>query len=388
MQALPKVQPDPKFPRRILIVDDEPEPLRAAARVLRRAGYDVSTAEDGQGALTGLSRGRFDAVVSDISMPGMDGIALLRSIRDVDPEVPVILLTGVPAIETAVQALDHGAYKYLVKPINPEQLVDVAAKAVRLAASRRDEMEPIPSSKRLFHPTDGLSSTLELALTNIRLVFQPIVKRDGALFGHEALMRCNLPQLVNPEALIEMANSLHRLEELGRTARRLASAVFTGKKRLDTLFVNIHPSELYDGELLNPNGALTPHAPNIVLEITERASVRSMGDLQQRVAELRAAGYRIAIDDLGAGYAGLSSFIQLEPDVVKVDMSLVRDVDQSKKKQRLIENLVQLCGEMGTLVVEGVETTAERDALFAVGCRLMQGYLFARPAPNPEPAVF
>ena len=70
------------MPRRILIVDDEPEPLRAAARVLRRAGYEVSTAEDGQGALVGMSRGRFDAVVSDISMPGMDGIALLQNIRD------------------------------------------------------------------------------------------------------------------------------------------------------------------------------------------------------------------------------------------------------------------------------------------------------------------
>ena len=87
MHALPKVRSDPQMPRRILIVDDEPEPLRAAARVLRRAGYEVSTAEDGQGALVGMSRGRFDAVVSDISMPGMDGIALLQNIRDVDPEV-------------------------------------------------------------------------------------------------------------------------------------------------------------------------------------------------------------------------------------------------------------------------------------------------------------
>jgi EAL domain-containing protein (putative c-di-GMP-specific phosphodiesterase class I) len=127
----------------------------------------------------------------------------------------------------------------------------------------------------------------------------------------------------------------------------------------------------------------------VVLEVTERQTLDSVNEPAKRIAALKDAGFRIAVDDLGAGYAGLSSFVLLDPDIVKVDMSLVRGVDSSPKKQRLIENLVSLCAEMGTsVVVEGVETAAERDALASTGCAWMQGYLFGRPKPNPEPPIF
>src|SRR5690606_21718759 len=98
------------------------------------------------------------------------------------------------------------------------------------------------------------------------------------------------------------------------------------------------------------------------------------------VPALRDRGYRLAVDDLGAGYAGLTSFAQLEPAVAKLDMSLVRGVDQHPVKQRIVAGMVQLCRDMGTeVVVEGVETEAERDTLLACGCDWMQGYLFGRP---------
>jgi EAL domain-containing protein (putative c-di-GMP-specific phosphodiesterase class I) len=119
-----------------------------------------------------------------------------------------------------------------------------------------------------------------------------------------------------------------------------------------------------------------------VLEITERASIDSIQDLRQRVARLRETGYRIAIDDLGAGYAGLTSFALLEPEIVKIDMTLVRDVDRLEVKQRLIASITSLCTEMGILVVgEGVETQAERDTLIQLGCDLFQGYFIAKPGP-------
>ena len=98
------------------------------------------------------------------------------------------------------------------------------------------------------------------------------------------------------------------------------------------------------------------------------------------MTRLRALGYRIAIDDLGAGYAGLTSFAQLEPEVVKVDMSLVRGIDRSPVKQKLVRSIIALCTELGIqLVAEGIETPAERDALIALGGDLCQGYLFAKP---------
>jgi EAL domain-containing protein (putative c-di-GMP-specific phosphodiesterase class I) len=115
--------------------------------------------------------------------------------------------------------------------------------------------------------------------------------------------------------------------------------------------------------------------------VTERASLTSSPKLTARIARLRKLGFRLAIDDIGAGYSGLTSFTEVQPEIVKIDMSLVRDVHQSALKQRTISALCKLCHESGALVVgEGVETLAERDCLVALGCDLLQGYLIGRPA--------
>lgn len=96
-------------------------------------------------------------------------------------------------------------------------------------------------------------------------------------------------------------------------------------------------------------------------------------------------GFRIAIDDLGAGYAGLTSFATLEPELVKLDMSLVRDIDKNPMKEKLVRSMTALCKDLGMLVVaEGVETTRERDLLVELGCDLLQGFLLGRPAPAFE----
>jgi EAL domain-containing protein (putative c-di-GMP-specific phosphodiesterase class I) len=132
--------------------------------------------------------------------------------------------------------------------------------------------------------------------------------------------------------------------------------------------------------LMSRDAPLSKIAKNVVLEITERASLDSVKDVRARVAALREMGFRIAIDDLGAGYAGLTSFALLEPEIVKLDMTLVRDVHLNSTKQKLVRSMTQLAHDMGMMVVgEGVETAAERDALVSLGCDLLQGYLFAKP---------
>src|SRR5262245_52587381 len=104
-------------PRAILLVDDDREILRALDRVLGSAGHRVQKCEEANAAVTLLRNEKFDAVISDISMPNMDGIQLLRSVRDFDRDLPVILVTGQPSIQTAVEAVDYGAFKYLMKPV-------------------------------------------------------------------------------------------------------------------------------------------------------------------------------------------------------------------------------------------------------------------------------
>src|SRR6266536_3305270 len=137
---------------RVLIADDEPMLLRGLQRVLSRAGYEVITANDGQQAAELLVQMEFDAIVSDISMPGMNGIQLLRRARERDLDVPVLLVTGAPAVETAVEALEYGAFQYLPRPVESKQFEQAVEKAVqlhRMALMKREALGLLGSSQAL-----------------------------------------------------------------------------------------------------------------------------------------------------------------------------------------------------------------------------------------------
>ena len=195
-------------------------------------------------------------------------------------------------------------------------------------------------------------------------------------------MRTNEPSLPNPGVVLDTAERLGRQNELGRKVRATATAPVKADPSSGVLFVNLLPTDLMDDQLMSPDAPLTTIADRVILEITERSSLEQVSNVRERVAILRSLGFRIAIDDLGAGYAGLTSFAQLEPDIVKLDMSLVRDVHRTPTKRKLIGSMIELCRDMRILVVgEGVENTDERDALVDLGCDLVQGYLLSKPGP-------
>jgi EAL domain-containing protein (putative c-di-GMP-specific phosphodiesterase class I) len=151
------------------------------------------------------------------------------------------------------------------------------------------------------------------------------------------------------------------------------------------LFVNLHASDLADPELVDPNAPLTTWARRVVLEVAERASLEGIADPSQTAIRLRSRGFRLALDNLGAGYAGLSTIPLLEPEFVKVDMALVRGIDASTPKQRIVSGIVTLAHELSMKVIsEGVETEAERTALRELGSDLLQGYLIGRPGHPPH----
>jgi EAL domain-containing protein (putative c-di-GMP-specific phosphodiesterase class I) len=187
--------------------------------------------------------------------------------------------------------------------------------------------------------------------------------------------------------VVDAAERLGSLERLGRKVRSLAAAAMSGAEPGTSLFINLHPHDLTDVELFESTNALSQMASRVVLEVTERAAIEEVDGIERRVNQLRERGFRIAVDDLGAGYAGLSSFALLEPEIVKLDVSLLRDIDQSPVKQKLVASMTSLCKDMGFLVVaEGIETIAERDCVVALGCDLLQGFLFARPG-RPFPTA-
>lgn len=379
-QAAAGVQDEPKA--KVLVVDDEPVTARSYARALTAAGFRVTIANDGREAADLAKSQGFDVIVSDIAMPDMDGLALLRAIRQSDLDVPMVFMTGSPAIESAVQAIEYGAFRYLLKPVAPAALLDVverAARVHRLAKVRREAMLVRELEGKPIGDRAGLEARFASALEKMWVAAQPIVTWSGRqIFAYETLLRTDEPSLRSPLDFFDAAERLGRAPELGRIIRQRVA-----KQMKDTkadVFVNLHPSDLEDPELYAEDGALTPYAKQVVLEITERAALDRIHELQQRVTRLRALGYRIAIDDLGAGYAGLTSFAQLEPEVVKVDMSLVRGIDSSAVKQKLVRSIIALCTELGIhLIAEGIETPAERDTLVTLGGDLCQGYLFARP---------
>jgi EAL domain-containing protein (putative c-di-GMP-specific phosphodiesterase class I) len=146
------------------------------------------------------------------------------------------------------------------------------------------------------------------------------------------------------------------------------------------LFVNLHPLELLDDDLYDSEAPLSRDANRVVLEITERSRLDDIRGLLARIGLLRELGFRMAIDDIGAGYSGLAGFAHVEPSVVKIDMSLVRDIDRSATKQRIVKALVDLCKDLKVkTVAEGVETAAEHRCCAELGCTWLQGYRFAKP---------
>jgi EAL domain-containing protein (putative c-di-GMP-specific phosphodiesterase class I) len=378
--------------RSVLIVDDEIALCRALERVLRAANFEVTTTTDPTKALEVITQTPFDVVLTDVMMPSMSGVDLLRMLRAYDLDVPVILMTGNPTLETAVEALSLGALQYLPKPMPNDVLVNAVERASRLHRMAVMKREAIKLLEQQAEAKAGdrasLEASFDRALDTMWMAFQPIVVgRRSELFGYEALMRTKEPSLPHPGAVLDAAEKLDRISDLGRRVRTLSAQAFEKAPDDAVLFVNLHTRDLLDSELYEGASPLGRIANRVVLEITERAAIDLVKDVVGRISVLRYQGFRIAIDDLGAGYAGLASFAALEPDIVKLDMSLIRNVHQSPVRQRLIESMTSLCKEMKIQVVaEGVETSDELACVRRAGCDLLQGYLFAKPGP-PFPSV-
>ena len=378
----PLLEPAPGHGR-VLIVEDDRGLLEVYADLLMDAGFEVAVASDGQAALRALQAEPFDVVLSDVVMPGSNGVDLLRAVRTRDLDVPVVLVTGNPSVETAVQAVEMGALHYLLKPVAAAELVrcvSSAARLRRLAAVKREALRYLGQTDGMMGDRAGLEAVFGRAMESLSMAYQPIVRtRDGSIFAWEALLRTGEPEVSGPLAFLDMAERLGRIRDLSRAIR--ASVARTAKRTRGVMFfINLHPDDLLDENLYDPASALSTLAPEIVLEITERSPLEGIPEVRERVRRLRALGFRLAIDDLGAGYAGLTSFASLEPDFVKLDRGLVSGLDHEPIKRKLVGSIVSVSREMGIAVVaEGIETAEERDAAAALGCELMQGFLFRRP---------
>jgi EAL domain-containing protein (putative c-di-GMP-specific phosphodiesterase class I)/CheY-like chemotaxis protein len=260
------------------------------------------------------------------------------------------------------------------------QAIDQAALSV--------EHERSQTRHRLGRELDRL-----LAGGRISCVYQPIVSLRGyAVLGYELLARGPLrSELHGAEALFEVARAEHRLDELDTLCRSMAARGSAALPGNCLRFINAEPSALFSPtrekvwteELVR----LTPEEVRrlTVVEVTERSVIDDFALMRQVVRDLRSRGFRVAVDDAGAGYSGLQTMVEIEPDFIKLDMSLTRGIERSLVKQKLVATLNDFCRRSGiSLVAEGVETHAQLDALVALSVPYGQGFLFGRPG-SPYP---
>jgi EAL domain-containing protein (putative c-di-GMP-specific phosphodiesterase class I) len=209
--------------------------------------------------------------------------------------------------------------------------------------------------------------------------YHPIVRADDAsVFGYEALARGQMRSLRSPEVMFEVAAEADLVWELSRLCRQRAvediDARLTGDQ---LLFLNMDPHDFADPQL---DGLNVTDPRRVVIEITERTAIKDYPKFRERLRGFRERGFRIAVDDAGSGYAGLGSIANLEPDFIKLDISLINSIDTNFIKQNLVETMVRFAEEHGAMVIaEGVERAEELDAVKRLGVHLVQGFFLHRP---------
>ena len=225
-----------------------------------------------------------------------------------------------------------------------------------------------------------------IAEGSVRSVYHPIVRlTDLATVGHEALTRPigGVP-FDSVEDLFAFAEATELAMEFEVLCRGEAIKGAGAVKNRGLLFLNASARAVEDpqwssralDDLLAQNG-LTPH--DVVVEITERVGIERQDSFQKALATFKSRGYRVAVDDVGAGHASLKALASIQPDFLKFDVSLVRGIDRSRIKQGLVESLRMLADRMNARVIaEGVEREEERARLVDLGVELGQGYLFHR----------
>ena len=219
---------------------------------------------------------------------------------------------------------------------------------------------------------------------DITMAFQPIVNATTReIYGHEALVR-GLNQEPAGE-IFKHVNDQNRYR-FDQTCRTKAIQLAAHLEIPCFLSINFLPNAVYRPELciqttLNAAEQFQFPTDRIIFEFTEGEKVIDAAHLRGIVEYYRSCGFRTAIDDFGAGYAGLNFLAQIQTDLVKIDMGLIRNIDRDRPRRAIVKNVVRLCEELGiTVIAEGVETYGELAALQSLGIELFQGYHFARPA--------
>lgn len=225
----------------------------------------------------------------------------------------------------------------------------------------------------------------------ISMAFQPIVNvSTGSVFAHEALVRGSAGESAG--SLLSQINgdNLYPFDQ----ACRITALEWAARLQVPAMVsINFMPNAVYKPETciratLEAAKRFNFPLERIIFEVTEQEQVLDIDHLTSILRAYRKQGFMTAIDDFGAGYAGLNLLADFQPDLIKLDMQLIRNIDQDNVRQILVEATLQMCRKLNIRVIaEGIESLAELRTLQAMGVELFQGYLLAKPGFQSLPDI-
>ncbi len=380
---------------RVVLVDDEPANLALLRNLLSRQGlrhlYEVG---DGSDALARIAEVDPDLVLLDLHMPGIDGYAVLAELREraAGSYLPVLVLTADTTRQAIERALDLGARDFLTKPFD---IIEATLRVRNLLETKelhttlrhhnlhlgRQVWDYQRAEESEREARQVIVDRIEQVLSagDVTMVFQPVFEvESGAVVGCEALARFPRDVTRGPDRWFADADDVGLGTQLEMAA--VLGALECLSELPDPLFlaINVSPATAMAPELRELLGQAD--RGRIVLELTEHVSVEDYGAMRDGLAIFRDNGVRLALDDTGAGYAGFRHLIGLNPDVIKLDISLTRDIDHDVARRALAAALVSFSHDVGAKVIaEGVENSAELSTLLDLGVPWVQGFYLGRP---------
>jgi len=380
----------------ILLIDDNQVNLTLLGRVLEMVGVtDVRVVSNPLEAEAVFAERRPDLVLLDLHMPHLDGFGVMERFQAHiagDDFIPIIVVTADSSNEARERALAAGAKDFVTKPIN---VTEVVLRVANLLESRalykglrqhnaelaaelleRDRTHHLRQRGRKERIA-RVQSVLDTDAINI--VFQPIVDlRSGHIAGVEALSRFPTEPIRPPDIWFNEAASVGLGSALELRALGLALAHIENIPPTAFMSVNLSPEVASQREAVDIISA----APvgRVVVEITEHSRIRDRGAINESLNAMRSRGVRVAVDDAGAGFAGLQQILDLRPEIIKLDLALTHAIDSDPVRRALAASLLTFANEIGGLIIaEGIETQAELATLQSLGVVLGQGYFLAHP---------
>jgi EAL domain-containing protein (putative c-di-GMP-specific phosphodiesterase class I)/CheY-like chemotaxis protein len=379
---------------RVMLADDEAQVLDLMTDLLRTdpAIDVVGTAHDAREAVEIARSESPDVALVDVRMPGGGGAVATRGIKRGSPPTRVVAVSADAEPTTIVAMLEAGVSGYVGK----DEPVDRILRAVHRAAEGKASLSvsELASTAELLVEQSRPGTRAErratadriaqvIATSALDMVFQPIVElTTGRIVGLEALARFRASPRRGPEVWFAEAASVEMLAELELLAIERAVAELERIPGDTYLSLNLSPDTICSPEL---GAAIGERPDRIVLEVTEGSP---LGDPERAIAclrPLRELGTKIAVDDVGAGYAALGRVVLLAPDLLKLDRTIVAGVATDRVRRSLVERLAAFADDLGIAVVaEGIEDLLDLEELAALGVRFGQGFLLGRPGPIPE----